>query len=711
MLNPPSPDINVLAAEVLWDISGTNPVIVITNKSQGSGLANVSWWLEVYSPSRTPIHSGSSTSPDIVGAWTTKTLTNNWPRPYDNIEWSGAPYTLEMFAKDSNGNVYSVPFSASICKPFGNTKNSTTPYGLATTDVQIKCEMARVLFQNQTNVSYKGQSGVLNSSYLKVIYPLDETQNIPAPFELNGFSTALVPISYSSNNYQFLTQQYYTYDLGGGSFVKIRYQQQKTFAVYCNINLYPLICEYNKLIEELENGSCVNSQEASQKLMVINSKMAMVFIGMIQPLTGVDVPALIKEIEFIGGFSCDCCSAPTGIIPTTASVIDGYSFSVNNLGGDVDGSFSKVGTNIILDIWDKSYIFAIAPSTLSVTDAFQVSSTQTGDGYTKTYYLNVNLETLATDLATTIQENGTLLNLWKTVLGIGSAAEIIVDGGCLFQSNSACDYYFTLSNIPVSGTFASFSGIRVNNVNQTKSFAFNQTNLSGFQSYLNGMGLGVWSVANAGGGVVQVNSLNNTSNISGLTYKIAGTTYVADLSIECTGYDPITIDEFASLIVNYLCAIDDSQILTSAPYQVCYIDSLGNKQIASFDAGVSLQAVILSLTINGCQTVDYVKGLGAVNCEALKAVFPSNSSLNITGTDFALGTKGNGVCSRVPYIDIFRYMLNATKSDAFTMNLFCEVSAMCGAGLVCEPFSYFEVIVTDYNTVCTEATGIEYTLS
>jgi hypothetical protein len=67
-------------------------------------------------------------------------------------------------------------------------------------------------------------------------------------------------------------------------------------------------------------------------------------------------------------------------------------------------------------------------------------------------------------------------------------------------------------------------------------------------------------------------SLTNPNNITSITYKISSTTYVADLSRDCTGYTAITLDEFAANIVNYLCGIDDSKVVTSQGYQICYID-------------------------------------------------------------------------------------------------------------------------------------------
>ena len=155
MLTPPSNDISVLAAQVTFDISGTLPSISIENNSEGTGLANMTWWFVVTSPSNTPIHTGSETQPDITGDWTTHSLNDSWPRPFNSIEWSGAPYKLILYSKDSAGNIYSNTYTASICRPVGNDKFSKNPYGVGDVILQTKCEQARLYFQNTTDVDRK----------------------------------------------------------------------------------------------------------------------------------------------------------------------------------------------------------------------------------------------------------------------------------------------------------------------------------------------------------------------------------------------------------------------------------------------------------------------------------------------------------------------------------------------------------------------------
>src|SRR6185503_11078122 len=130
-----SPDITFLDAQVTWDLAGLNPAISLVNLSMGTGLANMTWWIVASSPSGTPIHEGTESDPDISGDWTNEVLTDAWPRPFGQIEWSGAPYQLTLYAKDSAGNIYHISKSKDICRPSGNTPTTKNFYGQASTYV------------------------------------------------------------------------------------------------------------------------------------------------------------------------------------------------------------------------------------------------------------------------------------------------------------------------------------------------------------------------------------------------------------------------------------------------------------------------------------------------------------------------------------------------------------------------------------------------
>lgn len=714
-----SPDIVNLDAEITWDISGTLPLISIVNLSTGSGLANTTTWFVATSPSGTPIHEGSQANPDETGVWTSHSITDNWPRPFGSIEWSGAPYMLTMYMQDGTGAIYSITKSATICRPAGNTSNSKNPYGLAAINLQVKCEQGRIWFEDTTNHTYKGLDGTQVSSILRVVYPIDDTGVLPDPFVLSNFSTALVPISYSSDNYQYLQSSIYDYDFGDYTHVRIKYQSKSknssaavSFPVLCNIDLCPLICEVQKLITSIENGNCSDVETANQKLALINPKLILCLLGKQEPLCGIDVPKLIEEIKSIGGFDCDCCSTNTGIIPETSSVIDGYTFSIVSQGGDVGGTVSTTGTNIQFNLHDVKYIVKMCDDSPQATTAFTFTPSVSGDGYTKTYCLLVDVNQFGYDLAASISADGDLLNVWKALFGNTNNGDfdLIVDGGCIFSSGATYDYDFTLQNIPLNTTYALLSNINVGGVSYGLGYAFNLGNLAGLQNYLNGLGFGTFVVTNPSGQTVLITSTGNSTNINSIYYKISTTTFVADMTKVASGFTPMSANQVIQEMINYICGFNDTQVATSVNYQICYLDSTGTKQIVTIAEGVSLAAFIAELLLAGCTTIDYITTLRTSTCDGLKSIF-GTSSLPIGNNDFIFGTKGGGACSRIAYADAFIKMLSLISTNTEIKTLFCQAQIDCAQGLICAPYAFLEVIVSSYDTTCSPIVGIETTIS
>lgn len=711
-----SPDITTLQVSVVFDISGLLPVINLTNLSAGPHLNNVSYWFLVTSPSGTIIHQGTQATPDVTGVWSTFSLTDAWPMPFSSIEFSGAPYNLTVYAQDSASTIYTDPsYSATICRPNGNTQSSRNPYGVATTIVTVQCQQARIYFEDTTMTSYKGLTGTLLNSLLRVIYPIDPTYNIPPPFVATFTSPILVPLTYSSSNYQFIASSIYNYQLSTFVSVNIKYQTvdpktqsaARSFSVFCNIDLMPLVCEYQKLLDSIENGTCLDVQTANNNLLLINPKFALVCMGIMQPLTGIDVPELIEQIQKIGGFSCNCCSAPSGIIPQTSSVIDGYSFSIVPVCGDISGTVTTVGTNIQFNLQDLSYNFIIGPS----TNTTAVSITPATSGCVKTYSLVVDATQLATDILNIISTNSGLTNLFNSI-NTSSGASLVVDGKCIFQSSATFGYTFTLVNIPSSATFALITSIQNGSTNVALSFSLNLTNLAAFQTYLNGLGLGNFTVTNPTGQTVLVSSSANPNALSTLIYNISSTNFIADFTSTASGYSAIPANQVVQNIINYLCGLTDAQIDTSVPYTITYIDAAGKTQTFVEPVGTSLSQFIQDLLKYEATTITSITSTGVigVSCSSIQKVFVANS-LQITGTDVIYGTKGNGQCSPVNFLDAFNYMLTAGQSNATIKNLFCEFVTSCGAGLTCDPYTFFNVLVSDYNTLCTPISGIVFTLS
>lgn len=687
MLINNSPDITKLEVSVRWDISESIPFIFIKNKSTGSGLANMSYAFVAKSPSGTFIHNGDINTPDKSGIWATHTITGGWPIPFNQIEWSGADYEMYVVAKDGSGNIFTTPVqSAQICRPVGNTKDSKNTFGKAKSDVEVKCEMARVFFQDTTYHTYRGMTGERVYSSLKVIYPIDETETVPAPFSITDYSTALIPISYSAANYQYLQKTIYDYDLGDNVTIRVRYQSIETFAVWCNVDLNPLVCEFNRLIDSVNNGTCLDVESANKKLALIAPKMTLVFIGKMQPMTGINVPNLIEEIKEIGSFDINCCGANTGIIPTSSSIIDGYNFVVNGT-GDVTGTSTKNGSNIVFNIGDFSYIVTVNNSSPSNTSAFSFTPSQTGTQ--KTYALNVDANQLSYDILNQIKGDAALVNFFNSIVTT-SGSKLLVDGKCLFTTSTSCDYTFTILGVPANTSFSILTGIN----SQTLNFAFNQTNLSALQTYLNGLNLGTFVVTNQGGGSVLISSSANTKNLTSLTYNIGSSSFIANMTRDCLGYTPISASEAVQNLIDFLCGIKDSDIETSKNYSVCYIDTVTNtKKTVTVNSGAALSDFITELLARGCNTIDYVMSLGAVTCASIVNKFPSSIKV-LQSNDYVLGVK-EGLCARILPIELVTRVFELGASDSRFMAAVCNVVSMCGAGSVCDPFNYFNLTVAD----------------
>jgi hypothetical protein len=403
-----SPDISALLFQALFDISTATPSIVLTNQSTGNNLAGCTWWYDVKTPSGTYIHEGDQAAPDRTGVWTTITVPDAWPQPFGQVEFSKSnPYSVTLYVKDSTGTVYSLMLDQRICKPTGNAV-SIGNFGQATVSMLSKCQTAQLYVQDNTNYMYVGNSGLMVAKNFTVDYPLDSTGSRPSPFTLSDFANALVPTPISSPGYTLYVNSTYEYPFSSGITVKVKYLLSKEFSVNCGIDLCPLVCEYEKLIHEVESGQCSNGnyQEKKDLLAVITPKMALALIALQQPACGIDLPALICEIKKLGSFDCDCF--PGNGNNTQLNISSDFNFQVNSTCGDITGNFAQTGNNITLDLADKSYIFNICQGI--PTQAFTI--TPSTNGCTKTFCLNVDLDVLRTDLGNVTGSTTIFLNVY-----------------------------------------------------------------------------------------------------------------------------------------------------------------------------------------------------------------------------------------------------------------------------------------------------------
>lgn len=710
-----SPDITFLQVQVTFDISGAVPIVSLLNQSAGPNLGNIQWAFVVLSPTNTPIHEGLLSAPDITGTWTTYTLSDPWPMPAQSIEWSGAPYSFQVFIQDSIGNQFSNAAQlATICRPFGNMSLSKNPYGTGNVNVNVQCNQGQIFFEDRTNASYQGLTGQRIGSNLMVVYPIDETNVIPSPFSMSNFSTALVPISYSSTNYQFTYNSIYLYQLKPTVFVQIRYRSKDsktgtyavTIPVLCNIDLSPVVCNLVKLKESLKDGTCSDINKTEQQITQITPALFLAFIGIEQPLTGVDVSKQLAEIQEITGWDCACCYQATGIIPQTSALFGNTNFSVVSECGDISGTVVVSGNNIQFLLSDKSYVFALANDI--PTDAFSI--TPTINGCVKTYSLDVNLTTLSTDILNTIIGNPALVTLFNSIVQ-SKQTQLVLDGSCIFSSTNQYNYTFNLTNAPLDGTQIIFNGVLSGGQTIGTNYTFTSTTLEAFQTYLNGLGIGAYTVAAGSPAGIVVLSDNNSNNLTNFTYTIAGVVYVANMIKNSTAVMPVSPTYAIQAIIYAFCGLTDAGVKMSQDFSIPTIIDGVSSSIA-LPQGAPLTQYILDAIGSLNNVISYALGLGSITCQQLTPIFNPNSN-PLSLNNLLYGYKGSGAnagCAGILPLELFQFMLTAGATDATTQGLFCAMVSNCSAGQPCITLTG-NAVVTPYNTTCTSIVGINATFS
>lgn len=693
-----SGELGTIEVKVVFDLSGTSPVINLTNQTTANPnispiplLNDLIWVLNIFSPTGTQIFQSDFTTPWITGLWTNQIITAAWPRPFGEIEWSGADYLVQFQVKDNQGNIYNLNKNGTLCRPTGNTPKIGDAFGHVDLSVEVLCDKAELYIQDNTAKTYRGIVGILNSGYLVVDYPRDPTGVRPPPFEVTSFlGDALIPFNYNGNGYEATTYSIYTYDLGNNVFVIIRYVGQVDFPVQCNIDLCPIACEIASLEDSIKNGTCDNAMEAQKILGLVTPMLLRAFIAKSNPTCGMDLPALIDEIKAIGGFQCDCYGANTGI-GTQSALLNGLLFSVNNQGGDVVASFSVVGNNVILNVKDKSYTFgSCAP-----VQTTAISLKSTTNGTTTNVCLNVSVADLAADLYNTTASNTYLLNLFNSlVLGAGGGL-LTVDGKCVISSG-ACNYTFTLSNIPAGPSNAILTGILSSidgNVRNIK-YAFNLSTLVALQTYLNTLGVGVFTVTNPSGSTVLISTNTNNFSLTGMVYIVGAVSLLAVFTSNCTGFIALTPTQLIQAIINYLCGLTDAQVTTSAQYAICYIDPVSKtEKTSTIASGSELNTFITELIARGCDTISYIMSIAGVSCAAIQNLFgPSDSQMQ--PNDYLLGTK-NGGCARIYPVELGTILFQYGISNAAFMAAFAAAINLNAGGNMCEAYSVFNIAVVE----------------
>jgi len=145
--------------------------------------------------------------------------------------------------------------------------------------------------------------------------------------------------------------------------------------------------------------------------------------------------------------------------------------------------------------------------------------------------------------------------------------------------------------------------------------------------------------------------------------------------------------------------MDDTSVVTSQDYVICYIDPADGKcKTATVAAGEALTTFITALIARGCQTIEYIMTLVPQDCDGMKKLFPS-SVANMGANDYFLGTKA-GNCARILPTEAFLQMLFLGQYDQNVIDAFCTFINLCQPTGVCDPYTVLGVQTVPYDQAC-----------
>lgn len=693
-----SADIQVLDFEVLLDISGASPVLTITNLSTMANPANLDWAFEILSPSGTPVHSGNFTTPDVDGVWNTPFVKNsNFPKPAGQIEWG--TFNVKVQVKDALGVINGHTKPVKICRPSGNKPENKNTFGAAHVELMVRCKEAQVFFQDTTSYSYQGIAGVAVTKTLRMINPANET-GAGSSTLINNFSSILVPIIQTGPGYQYFQVSVMDYLLGDNVTVRVKYIGNNTFNVSCNLDLTPIACELNKLISDVQNGSCADAKVAEKNISIVSAKLHVATVGIMFPLSGIDPYKTIEEIKDITGWECECC--PSGVTPMASIASNNMAYLLT---GNIAGQFSIQGDTVVLNLEGATSEFSICPD--NEIPGFEIIPTVDG-GLTK-YCFKTSRDLVANSILTYIQSNTALLNLLNSMMVVGvSNVNVTVDGKCVIENRDICDYIFSSVALGVTDMAQIISIHLEDGTVKSVNYIFDQTNAAAVKAALDALNIGTFVVAMAGG-KMEITSVANPNAITKIIYRtIDGGVTSVDRSIDitkvCVPGATIPLGTFAQKMIDFVCGMILGQIKTGKGLSINILRVLGGVvETLTVSSDKSALYLIEAILDSYNKLVEVVRGIPALSCDALKVIF-TDSGLDPTivpGHDVLYGTIGKQ-CHPVTYEKLAARIFTIAQQDQVVKNLFCQASLAC-ATPVCAPVANMTAV---YNPGTSVLSGV-----
>lgn len=536
------------------------------------------------------------TSPQLPSPATTSVYT------YDasaiNFAFLFQTYKITAAIKDGDGTVYTtVPVYKSICQPTSITESGYVP---GTFQMLSDCvnniltvkDLTLLVYENLTPFATT-RAGILN-------YPTGTIA--PVSFAFAPFTNNII----YTGQYLVACTTVATYNINDDVYVLVTYLTNQNFNVTCGNFLGDISCCLTELYQTyLKNCDNAIGQNALNKY---NSVSPLILNATIKQMTGQDPSSDVSQIRKQLG--CNCGSNSLGqnqLTPINPAV---YSIVVTGINGSSVSSATAGSTQT----------FTVTSNIYQVTKgntadlAYTITLDNSVSGITK-YVLAFNYDVMAGYILTAIANDSTLLSQLNAMISATGVDLTGLNGGCVIDLSSI--NYFLSYKVP-SGA-ATFTNVTINGTTNTPGSPFPVVNTNAIQSYLNGLGLGVFQVSfsNApGGSYINILSNANPNTVNSIVITISGNPVTVPFQN--------TVNSLAAIlqaIINYLCNLSDLQLALHNALSLCTFDYNGNIINTAYPAGTPQSGFNAGLAAAICNITSRINTLTGVTCASIKAIF------------------------------------------------------------------------------------------
>lgn len=297
--------------------------------------SDLNWWFYITTPSGLPIHGVDLNTtypyptPDQAGTnWTPQSF--NILTPFgDGIcaqpEFSpNGLYSVTVFVQDESASppvLYQLLKQRVLVSPPGNNQagsnlpNSCGYFGSANVSLIVDCAANTIQTTDNTNLIYNGWTPASSTNQWTLVSPPPSSSTVPTTTTVNNQPSVTFTPTVDSDNYSLYFQEIATYTPQYDTTYIIQFKLFNcsgtglglNFAFNCNTSYCNIICEMQKLYELANNSAgTVQNVNVMNKISLLTPLMFQLIMGTMQPACGVNIPALIKKINRIGGFGGDC---------------------------------------------------------------------------------------------------------------------------------------------------------------------------------------------------------------------------------------------------------------------------------------------------------------------------------------------------------------------------------------------------------------------